>query len=284
MIKNISFILFSIHLLLSCGSKSIRSSISKDKQDVLAKESFLRYDSERIEVVIQSKNPLISATALCHQGKFNRGLSKLKKQYYQNRKNEKYWNSIAICYYLKGNLGKAEYFLHLSINTAKKKKSHYAPAHNNLGILFLKQRHFDMAHQQFQMAIKKSPQFLTPHFNLVKLYIQFGQFDDALLKLHKLSEVSPLDTDILAGFGTIYVLKNEPNRSLPYFEKISPHDLSREDIALYYALSLYHIKHYKKAHKVLTQQKHTQIKSIRSMSKKLKTLILKALEQQGRDA
>lgn len=266
-------------ILSGCSQYKIETDLTSTKEDVLSSESFLRYSSDRIEKAIKN-NKELSGVAHCHNGDIKEGQELLKKGLESNKENPDYWNQVATCFYLGHQFVKAEYFYQMSIQTAKSKKLKYAPAHNNLGVIYLRQRHFESAYAEFNKALKIKRSFQTPRYNLAHLYLQFGQNEKALAEFNYLSRSAPSDPGILAGIATSYTLLGDLKRGLSAFSKIPRKFVSRPDVATHYAMALYLAKDYEKAFLVLKGRQPTQIKAIRKTGKKLLKLIEAELENQ----
>lgn len=262
-------------IISGCSQYKIETDITSTKEDVLSNESFLRYSTDRIEKAIKT-NKALSGVALCHSGDIKGGQELLKKNLETNKNDADYWNQVGTCFYLNHQFVKAEYYYQLSLQKAGKRK--YAPAHNNLGVIYLRQRHFEAAYTQFTKALKINGRFHAPRFNLAHLYLQFGQNEDALQEFLILSRVTPKDPGIQAGLATTYTLMGSLKRALNTFATISRVHLTRPDVATHYALALYLAKDYEKAFLILKNRKPTQIKAIRKTGKRLLKLIEAELE------
>ena len=88
---------------------------------------------------------------------------------------------IATLYAQKGKYQKAE---ELFQKVAKENPSS-ARAHNNLGVVRLKQEKYDMAEREFKEAIRLEPAFVLPYYNLACLYSKKGVNVEALIYLKK---------------------------------------------------------------------------------------------------
>lgn len=272
-------ILLLILIISGCSQYKLETDLTSTKEDVLSRESFLRYSSDRIEKAIKVNKDL-SGVALCHDGDISGGQEVLKKQLETKKDSPDYWNQVGTCFYLNHQFVKASYFYQLSLQTASKKKIKYAPAHNNLGVIYLRQRHFESAYAEFSKSLKIDSSFQTPRYNLAHLYLQFGQNEKGLNEFRFLSRLAPNDPGILAGIATSYTLLGNIKKSLSYFSKIPRKFLSRPDIATHYSMALYLAKDYERAFLVLKNSKPTQIKVIRRTGKKLLKLIEAELESQ----
>ncbi len=265
--------------LAGCSQYKIETDLNSTKENVLSNESFLRYSSSRIEKAIK-ENKSLSGVAHCHNGDIKEGQELLRNSLEKNKDNPDYWNQVGTCFYLAHQFVKAEYFYQMSIQTAKSKKIKYAPAHNNLGVIYLRQRHFESAFSEFNQALKIKRSFQTPRYNLAHLYLQFGQNQKALMEFNYLSRSAPNDPGILAGIATSYTLLGDLKKALSFFSKIPRKFISRPDVATHYAMALYLAKDYEKAFLVLKNRQPTQIKVIRKTGKRLLKLIEAELESQ----
>jgi tetratricopeptide (TPR) repeat protein len=88
---------------------------------------------------------------------------------------------IATLYAQKGKYQKAE---ELFQKVAKENPSS-AKAHNNLGVVRLKQEKYDMAEREFKEAMRLEPAFVLPYYNLACLYSKKGVSVEALIYLKK---------------------------------------------------------------------------------------------------
>jgi len=274
-----ALLILSMLFFIGCSQYKIETDLNSSKEDVLSNESFLRYSSSRIEKAIKA-NASLSGVALCHNGEIAEGQELLKKDLEKNKDNPDYWNQVGTCFYLAHQFVKAEYFYQLSIQTAQSNKIKYAPAHNNLGVIYLRQRHFEAAFAEFNQALKIKKSFQTPRYNLAHLYLQFGQNQKALMEFNYLARYAPNDPGILAGIATSYTLLGDLKKALSFFSKIPRKFVSRPDVATHYAMALYLAKDYEKAFLVLKNRQPTQIKAIRKTGKRLLKLIEAELENQ----
>ncbi|MFT6070667.1 MAG: tetratricopeptide (TPR) repeat protein [Bacteriovoracaceae bacterium] len=272
-------LLILIIFISGCSQYKIETDLSSSKEDVLSNESFLRYSSDRIEkAMVQNKS--LSAIAHCHNGSIEKGQEILKSELDKRKDQADYWNQVGTCFYLNHQFVKAEYFYQLSLQTASKNKRDYAPAHNNLGVIYLRQRHFESAYSEFNKALKINKSFHTPRYNLAHLYLQFGQNEKGLNEFKYLSRTAAGDPGILAGIAISYTLLNDLKKALSYFSKIPRKFLSRPDVATHYAMALYQSKNYEQAFLILKNRQPTQIRSIRRTGNILLKLIEKELESQ----
>jgi hypothetical protein len=80
MIKRLSTLLAIASLAASCaGGPSLNNSIQKDQYDVLSEESFMRYNSNRLQAMESPARDFVSqALIACHAEKITKGLGILE--------------------------------------------------------------------------------------------------------------------------------------------------------------------------------------------------------------
>ena len=239
---------FILVFLIGCQSLSLKNISRKSGEDVLEKESMLRFTKKRLKKISHSNKNQLKSLALCYQGEISQGLKSLNKNYAKNKNKPSYWNHIGTCYFLNDNISKARMFFQKSHFLAKKQ---FSPALNNLGLLYLKEKQFEASLRYFQQAIKVAPSSLTPQFNLGHLYLQLGQSKKAEDIFKKLYRINQKDIDVISALGSIALTKGKIKESLAYFKKVSGKDLRRPDISLNYAMALTQANEKVKAKKVL---------------------------------
>lgn len=278
--KNIINYLIIVLLSVSCANYKLETSIENESNDVLAGESFLRYSSKRFEIVQSKGNSIQTAVTYCHQGDYTKGLELLKVNLKKEKENPNYWNHLGTCYYLNNQLAKAKYYFQISLEKGiekGQKNSNFLPAYNNLGLVYLKLRSYEDALTNFKLADAKG-KLLTPKFNMLQLYLMFGQLDKAYQLGSYLYRKSPLDVDIISSLGTIHLLKAEYKVANQYFQKLDKKYLDREDISGHYAIVLYKLGKLEEAKRMLQNGQYTRIKSIKNMRDSLSLIIERELK------
>ncbi|MBT7610841.1 MAG: hypothetical protein HN576_13855 [Bacteriovoracaceae bacterium] len=280
MIKFIGLIFFISLLSSSCSNFKLKTIIENKKNDLLAGESFLRYSTKRFELVQSRDNSIQRAVTFCHQGKISYGLSLLKKQIKKERNNPIYWNHIGTCHYLNDDLPKAKYFFNISISKGVKARTtltSFSPALNNLGLVYMKLRAYDLALSSLKKADSEGT-LLTPKFNMLQLYIKFAQLKKAKELSDFLYSKAPQDIDVISSRATIYLLKGKYKIAKKYYEKVNRKYLEREDISGQYAIVLFKLGFLEKAKKMLQNGQYTMIKPIKVMRDGLSIIIERKLE------
>jgi len=131
-------------------------------------------------------------------------------------------------------------------------------AHNNLGVIYLDQRKFDLAEQSFKKAVEIDPEFKTGYMNLGVVYDRLNQLeralemykivlqkypnyplgilnlgigyrrlnklDDAMEQFQKAVKVKPDYANAWSEIAYIYLLKNDYNNSVKYYHISLKHD------------------------------------------------------------
>ena len=278
-LKALTYLLV-IMTAFSCANYKLETRIENEADDVLAGESFLRYSTKRFEIIQSKKNAIQSAVTYCHQNEFKKGLSILRKNLKKEQENPNYWNHLGTCFYLNNQFAKAKYYFLISLQKGKRKGhkvSEFLPAYNNLGLVFMKLRSYDNALSNFKLADLRG-KLLTPKFNMLQLYLKFGQLQKAYELANHLYRKSPKDVDVISSLGTIHILRGEFDVANKYFKKLDPKYLEREDISGHYAIVLYKLGNLEGAKKMLQNGQYTRIKPIKNMRDNLSNIIERELK------
>lgn len=206
----------------------------KNSSDILTSESLARFDGGRLDVAIDSKDPLSQAIGYCYKKDFDRGLGILKKVYSEFSKNAGYFNMLGTCYYLKIDYIKASTYYNKAIDLDK----NYAPAWNNLGVIFLKEKEDHKAKENFVKAMTLAPFSKTPRFNLAQVHLQYGYVEDAFDIFNGLYSSNSNDPDIIIGLANTHLFKGEVGKAVNLFKTLDSTYLKRPDAGLNYAVAL----------------------------------------------
>ena len=256
-------------LLVGCNSVSVKNTARSSGEDVLKNESMLRYGQERLEKISESETHLLQSVAYCYRGKISKGLEHLKAKYKEAKSKASYWNQIGTCYFLDNKIGKARLFFQKALQTSRNHHS-YAPAYNNLGLVYLKEKQYELSLSSFEQAIKAKPGLLTPLFNLGHLYLKFGNAKDAEKIFRRLYTKNKKDIDVISALGSLALTKGRYKDAIRLYKTISKSDLKRPDIALNYAMALTQTKKTLEAKEVLaTAENHKDWRKYRRSIEKL---------------
>ena len=235
-------------LAASCAGPSFNNQIQKDQYDLLAEESFMRYNTNRLQAMESPKRDFISlALVACHQQKIAKGQGILEEKMHQNKTNPFYWNALGTCYSLNKDYPKAIFYYELGMEATRasnkdmndsQKKLAEAVISNNLGLIHLVFKRFNEAYDAFKKANTIVPSYFTPDFNMAQLYIEFNENNKALDILKKLEAKNNEDIDLLYSLALIYFRQNDMDKSFSYLSKIQRDYLNRADIVGLYAYNL----------------------------------------------
>ncbi|WP_127715859.1 lipopolysaccharide assembly protein LapB [Halobacteriovorax sp. HLS] len=266
-------VLAILSIMTSCGSHRINNS-QKSKSDTFSDETFMRYGHARLDK-LDKLNPLESALANCYKGKFNSGLSSLKKSLNANRSNSKYWLYLGNCYNLYGSTHKANYYYDFALSGPKEVQ---AAILNNRALLAMKGLNYNEANELLQKAIKLAPGVKVPKYNLAQLYIKFNHTQSARDLLREYQS-SSTDKDVIFSMMSIELIEGNLKEAKKWEEKFSNNDLRREDISLYRSLLYFEMKEFKKAKDALGLQRPTIIEEIKAASIELQDRINSELKR-----
>ncbi|MFT6631686.1 MAG: tetratricopeptide (TPR) repeat protein [Bacteriovoracaceae bacterium] len=207
----------------------VKSEYSKALNDE-SLERVYKYDGD-----VEIKGPLSTITEHCHRKEFQKAKELFKRYSKSHLKNPIYWNQVGTCFLLEGNRRKALLFY----NKALSIKSNYAPALNNLGVMYVNEKDYSRALVAFRRARKSSDFNKTPRFNLANLYLHFGLYDRAITHANVLYQGSSTDVDVLNMLGTAHLMSAEPKTAIKFFKKIDSDFLEKAKFGINYSLALY---------------------------------------------
>jgi tetratricopeptide (TPR) repeat protein len=235
-------------LAVSCAGPSFNNTIQKDQYDLLAEESFMRYNSNRLAAIDTTKRDFISqALIACHQDKMMKGEGILEEKMHQNKTNPYYWNALGTCYSFSKDYSKAIFYYELGIEATRASNKDFndtqkqlaeAVISNNLGLIHLNFKRYDEAFDAFKKANTIVPSYFTPEFNMAQLYIEFNENNKAMDILKKLETKNHQDIDLLYSLSLVSFKKNELDKSFQYITRIQGDYLNRADIVGLYAYNL----------------------------------------------
>lgn len=202
--------------------------------DSLKKESIERAPKKVLNRIENSDDPISQLASLCYQKGGKKASRLMDKMYERYKDHPAYWNQIGTCYLNNGEHQRAELFY----NKALDEKDDYAPAVNNLGVIYYREERFQKAMSAFEKASSINRFSLTPSYNLAQLYLQFGFIDKAENLFKALWKKSNSDRDVINALATIFLLKNNIGQSLRLYGKLSREELRKPEFGLNYAVAL----------------------------------------------
>lgn len=182
--------------------------------DALNDETIQRLDD--LGGDIELKDVVSKIVRLCYDKEFEDAQELIKENQEAYRSNPAFWNQVGTCYSLQKQRRKALLFYNKSLEF----DTNYAPALNNLGVLYRNLGEDQKAEVAFKRAIRGNNFAKTPRFNLAHLYLSYGLYNFALKELRVLERVSKNDIDVLGGLGTAYLMNGDSKRALNYFDRI----------------------------------------------------------------
>ncbi len=251
--KNLITTLVLTLLLASCATQRVSRQIDDNSLDALSSETLMRYGDKRLEALKAGSNQSLAGLAQCYSDNVEEGLEKLYQITEKNQKNADYWNHVGTCFYLKNEFAKAKLYYELSLTMAKK-KTQKATAINNIGLIYLSQRHERIAYDYFQKSLKLNPKVLTTKYNLLQVCIQFSLLKQA----HKLSkdlyQQGPKDIDFIHAYATVKNMQGDFIKATELYEQIPEKFLARSDINNSYSLSLFKLGKTDEAQKIMNKR------------------------------
>lgn len=204
------------------------------KEDVLATESLSRAGKDDWEKVKDPADPVSKMAALCYLGKFEEAYTLIDEKFNEFRKHPPYWNQVGSCYLLQGQFLTARLYYNKAVEIDKD----YAPAINNLGLLYIREKKDQKAFSAFKLALEKNSFSMTPAFNLAQLYLKYGFLNEAREKFKILHSQNAADKDVLTGLGIIELLKGNAEGALNFFSRVDPSGGDRPELNINYSLAL----------------------------------------------
>ena len=211
-------------------NKDSFAKIDKKATEALNDESIQRLeDPGDIEV----KSILDEIIVKCYNKDFDSAFTLIQANHDKYKQHPIFWNQVGTCFMLQGNRRKALLFY----NKAFEYKSSYAPAYNNLGVMYRSEQEDPKALVAYTRSKKTNSTAKTPRFNLAQLYLEYGLYNQAISMLRGLYNFSNNDVEVKAGLATAYLMKGELKQSLSYFEKIDDDFYERPHVGINYALA-----------------------------------------------
>lgn len=180
---------------------------------------------------------------LCYEKKFAEADIIIKDTNQKYLKNPIFWNQVGTCHLLQNERRKALLFYNKSLAI----KSNYAPALNNLGVMYMYEGDFSRALVAFKKARGAKEFSRTPRINLANLYVNFGLYDKAIKELDVLYKITKSDVDVLNLIGTAYLMQGKVQDAVKFYSLIKGDFHEDPRFGINYALALYQSKQKEKA-------------------------------------
>lgn len=229
--------------------------IASGDGDSLSRESLSRFESNRLrQVVRESDDPISQIIGLCYQGNFDNGFRLIDQVYEKYKNHPSYWNQLGSCYFLLGDLSKAL----LYYNKSRSIDSNYAPAINNIGVIYQRQGLDQKALKAFEEATSQNSFSLTPSFNLSQIYLKYGFASKARRILAGFYQNNKNDIDVLNGMATSFLLEGDAERAVSFYSQIPRSEHRRPEIGLNFSLALKRIGREQDANTIFSQVNRTE--------------------------
>ena len=101
-----------------------------------------------------------------------------------------------------------------------------APAHNLLGLVFMRGKSYAEAEREFTTALQLQPNSVSARVNRGDAFVQLHQDEKARLEYMKALSLRPNDPVALAGVGLIYARAKDDSAALPFLENAHRQDPS----------------------------------------------------------
>ena len=187
---------------------------------------------------------------LINQGKFLEALTHFENALEMKPDFAEGHNSIAALYLQQGEFDDAIEHLKkaLLINSG------YKTARANLNLAISKKRDFKLYHNRIAKQIAQEPENVILHYQMGKLYEEFGKLSESLKYLKKAERISPVFIPALNKLALIYAKRNEYDLAISYFKKIIDAEPSAAP-KTYYNISCLYAKQNKIEHSITWMKK-----------------------------
>ena len=240
---------------------------AKSTKDVLISEVYSKDFFNNIKRSFASNNKsndiMNKLLSECYEGNSDSANYLMDKSYSRYKKNPSYWNIIGTCELLKNNIKKALIFYNRS-NLLKGSEG-YAPAINNLGVIYERKGMDQKALNQYKKASKLASFSYTPSFNMANLYLKYSFINKAQPILIGLYSRSPKDPAVISGMAFVSLLNGDYARAIKYYSSLDEKFHHLIGIGGNYALALYFAGKRKKALSIFDDIEDLNDKSTKRM-------------------
>lgn len=212
----------------------------------LQDETLDRYSADEIELLADTKDPLVEIALRCSKKDFNNAFAAAGKSFNRYQKIPAYWNLIANCHLNQGSSRKALLFY----NKALEVGPGYIPALNNIGVLYSRQGDDQKALVAFEKANQQSRFAKTPRYNLARLYLSYGLSQSALPLFQGLLNEAPQDVDLINAVASSHFMNGDYDKAQAQYARLPESVLNRAEIGINYAATLNKLGKNKEAQKV----------------------------------
>lgn len=217
----------------------------------LGSETLSQLDAKSMGQVATEKDPMSVMMAQCYRGDFENALKTADSIFNSFQKHPSYWNQLGSCHLLKGNERKALLFYNKSLEV----KANYAPALNNIGVIYKRNGQDQKAHVAFDKANKSSRFAKTPRYNLAYLYLHNGIAEKSFTLFSSLLSENPSEIEVLIGAANSSALTGRWAQALELFMRVPDQYRTRSDVGLNMSLAAYQMNKKDVARQILSNTK-----------------------------
>lgn len=216
--------------------------------DSLSSESLNKAPDSVVSSFLQSKDEIAKIAALCYQHQFEEAQKILDGLYSTHKENPAYWNQQGSCSLLNGRKSQAELFYNKARNISEK----FAPAINNLGVIYFREGRYNKALAAFNKAYEITSFSLTPVYNLANANLIFGNIEQAKKLLMILKNKRPQDNDVINALCYVELFNGNFPEALRLYSNIDKKYLTEESASLGLAYTYAKLGRSKDAEKIMS--------------------------------
>jgi tetratricopeptide (TPR) repeat protein len=255
--------------LVQYNSKNDHYHFEDDLKSAIIAETVKGSSFEDID---QDENHWAHLAGLCYRKKFDQAQRVFRELYARYKKNSTYWNLRGVCEIVKANFNLAILYLNKSLDYSKD----YAPAMNNLGIIFQRIGQSSKAMVAFEKAISFSPRSNIPMINASKLYLSFSQARLALRLLEIVYKRHPKDDLLKNLMAQSYLMLGDYSKAKSYYQSIEDDDLFESpSFGLNYSVALHYTGEKEEAREIFSEIENIGVKIDKKYYNEVKDLLAK---------
>ncbi len=205
----------------------------------------------------------------CYQGDVATFTQKAREAYAQGAKSARYWSWLGNCLAWHNELREAHFFFGLALGVVQGKEEE-AMVKNNLAVVYLKLGRVVRAFDLLVEAGKLAPQFVTPAFNIIQIYVAQNMNREALQLLSRAPFETSADPEVLHLKGLAHLQNGDAAAAGIFLQQIPEIFHTREDFAL--TLAHWHLELGRpaRAQELLSNYESTGLSSTAQISERLK--------------
>lgn len=189
---------------------------------------------EKIEDISPEKDIILNISKLCHIKNFEEAFKIAKGESDRYLKNPAYWNVLGVCFTLQNKFKMATLYYNKAISLV----SGYAPAYNNLAVMYKMKGESNKAILAFERALKSNKYSRVIKFNLAESYLENNLPAKAMEYLSQLEKLGS-DSRLYLALGSASLQLGEDAKSLSYFDKVGEDLRETNNFKLNYSVSLF---------------------------------------------